>query len=119
MKFLITRTSRKYVEQPPCEEARAEKYVVVDRRSVDDPRKFTAYRHNPDEAMQMWYGDGSNHRVENGMIVRDMQERIRWVIDIENLEQLMELQRKYGELILNTDDNNNDPAIEIYDDYRE
>ena len=38
-----------------------------------------------------WYGDGSNHRKENGLIVRDMQESTRWVIDIESLEQLMDL----------------------------
>ncbi len=36
-----------------------------------------------------------------------------WFIDINTLEELMAFQKRYEELVLNSD------SIEIYDDYRE
>lgn len=55
--------------------------------------------------------------VEN--VFGDKTERIRFFINIESLEELMEFTNKQAtEIVVNTNFEGN-PAIEIYDDYRE
>ena len=112
MKMRITRTSLSWSDEknPPIEEAIRGKYIYVDERTCDDPSKIHHYKGDT----KWWYEEGKNHRVENGHIKRDI-EREGWLIVINSLEQLVDLSKKYGELIINADEN----EIEIYDDYRE
>ena len=42
-----------------------------------------------------------------------------WYIDINSLEELLKLIKKYGDLIIQEDDNIKNPLIMIYDDYIE
>lgn len=42
-----------------------------------------------------------------------------WYIDINSLEELLKLIKKYGDLIIQEDDNNKNFLIMIYDDYIE
>lgn len=98
MKFEI----RKYSEwkEKPCENAIKETYSVIDTRSVNDPYKIWS---TEEEVQKFWYGNGTNHRVENGKIKRDLEEEFYWVIEINNIEELIELQEKYGEIAINED----------------
>lgn len=117
MRFMIRRTSNYAfddVNNPPCEEARLGTFTPRDRRMVNDPAKL------PVGVAKMWYEEGTNHRVEDGMIVRDLPPRKAWFITITNLKQLLDLQAKYGNLVLSTSYlDYTTPEIEIYDDYRE
>ena len=118
MKFVITRTSSRDNEKP-CEGAILEKYIRVDQRGVDDPAKIPAYQGKVD----WWYSEGSNHRVENGNITRDLKESYGWVIEINLLEDLVRLGEKLGEPLIigngGTRCKNSVSEIEIYDSYRE
>ena len=42
---------------------------------------------------------------------------VRWFIDINTPEELVALEKKYGEIIISSCDAG--PTLEIYDDYRE
>lgn len=107
MKFSIRRTST-WTDERPCDEATQEIVVLVDERTVDDPKKL-----NGIGTPQEWVEHGKNHRVENGHIKRDL-ERIGWTVKLNSLKDLVEFSKKYGELIISES-----PSIEIYDDYRE
>lgn len=114
MKFEITRTSIFCGEETaPCDGARREKYLRVDRRTVDDPMK------NP-YIGESWYLKGKNHRIEDGQIARDLDCE-RWVIDIDDLSQLCDFLREHGDLVVSVNYDSNPPcmSIEIYDSYRE
>lgn len=108
MLFEISRTSSRcdYTEQP-CEGAVLSQRPRVDRRTVDDPKKL---RFGSDT----WYQHGTNHRVEDGHIVRDMEMVSIWVIDIQSLDALMTFIRECGDAIVLSE-----TSIEIYDDRRE
>lgn len=112
MKFEINRTSE--YGKKPCEEAVKSTIVNVDIRTVDNPEKLKCM------SVEDWYNDGTNHRVINGEIARDFENKDCYTVEINTIEQLIELNNKYGELIIRKsyiDDET--PAIEIYDDYRE
>lgn len=113
MKFQIKRTSM-WDDKKPCEEAVADKLVSVDVRSVSSPEKLTCM------TAEKWYGEGTNHRIINGNIARDLDKRDCYVVKINTLKELMGLQDKYGDLIISTSYiDRATPSIEIYDDYRE
>lgn len=115
MKFAICRSSG-WNESKPCEEAFWEVCIRVDERACDNPRKIPAQSHmTQEEADAWWLSEGSNHRIENGFIRRDFPHE-DWFVEINNLEELLEFQKKYGSIILSHDPT---PSIEIYDDYRE
>jgi len=97
----------------PCDEAEEVPFVRVDRRTTDDPMK------NP-HIGKAWYDTGRNHRVENGMIARDFDDK-RWVVRIADGAALHAFCEKYGTIILslNTDGTKRCYEVEIYDDYRE
>lgn len=99
----------------PCEEAVEIEYVYVDRRIVDSPSKLPPWSNDD------WYKRGRNHRVENGMIARDMDSRTRWVVSIPDGAALQAFIEKYGQVVISLNDEGVEPCyqIDIYDDYRE
>ena len=112
MKFRIDRASS--WRDKPCKEARQESVIRVDERTTDDPKKIPLSER---ESPNWWYESGKNHRVENGHIKRDFDDTA-WVVDVNTLEELLKLRRKYGDLILHHHDDDL-PGITIYDDYME
>lgn len=116
MKFLVTKTSCFGFNEniKPCEKATLEDYIIVDERYIDDPMK------NPNIGKN-WYEKGTDHRVENGNIKRNLKSR-GWFIELNTLEELIEFQKEYGSLIIEepyTPSLEGYLRIEIYDDYRE
>jgi len=97
----------------PCDEAEEVSFTRVDRRTTDDPMK------NPNIG-KAWYDQGQNHRVENGMIARDFEDK-RWMVRIADGAALRAFCEKYGEIILRLNTDGTEPCyeVEIYDDYRE
>ncbi len=97
----------------PCDEAEEVPYVRVERRTIDNPMK------NPYIGKE-WYDTGRNHRVENGMIARDFDDK-RWMVRIANGAALQAFCEKYGTIILRLNTDGAEPCyeVEIYDDYRE
>ena len=119
MKFIIQRTSA-YGEKP-CEEAKLETITEVDVRVKDSPSKIPMWRNlQPEEAERRWKSEGTNHRLVNNRIARDMGFISVWTIEINTLEELMAFRAKYGDIIVKQSDENPEyTTIEIYDDYRE
>ena len=110
MIFEVFRSSYRGVgDHPPVEGAFKTQRVRVDRRTVSSPDQL---RYEPERST--WYQVGTNHRVENGRIQRDMEMREVWAVDIPTLEALLTFIGTCGHEIVMTKD-----TIEIYDDYRE
>ncbi len=109
--FLVRRTSEWIDKEKPCEFAFKVQCQNVDCRSVDDPRKIPANRGTDGG----WYAKGSNHRVVNGAIMRDMGWLTKWAVKITDV---MDFVDSNGECVISRD-NNGIKTIEIYDDYRE
>ncbi len=74
----------------PCDKAVYMSYTREDRRTTDDPAKIPNYTGES----QWWYKDGSNHRVVEGQIVRDLPDK-GWMMQVENMEELLDLLRLY------------------------
>jgi hypothetical protein len=115
MKFLLTRTSAGVEESKPYEKAYLNTYTRVDTRAVDDPSKS-----HYDSDRETWYTEGTNHRVENGFIMRDFNESA-WYINFNTLEELIEFKNEVGTELILSDSiyEKSVSSIEIYDDYRE
>lgn len=112
MKFRVTRASVYGDGVQPCEEAKSGQMKVIDERGVDDPSKIP----NGED----WYARGTNHRVENGHIKRDLGFRTAWFVDIGSLKDLMAFIDKYGDVVVSrTYSDGTTPEIKIYDDYIE
>ena len=120
MKFIIKRTSG-LANSSPCVEAKEEQVVRIETRTpFHSPEEFDkkfAYREGS------WLSVGTNHRIDkNGYICRDCEMMNVWTIEINSIEELIALSRKYGEIIITDhylDINDMHPTLEIYDDYRE
>ena len=114
MKFLVTRTSD-YVTKP-IKEAKRVKTTHVDRRTV---KTLEEVRNAP--WGKLFFASGRNHREENGMVMRDLDRVYSdWEMEIANLEQLMEMIKKYGEIVISSSNARGyEYEIEIYDGYRE
>lgn len=111
MKFRVSRTSMNE-EKKPCKEAYKSTCFRIDRRVVDDPSKLRYKEEN-------WYKEGKNHRVVNGMIARDFDEKC-WAIELNTLEELNAFILTYGDVVIQKEDWLYDlPTLEIYDTYRE
>jgi hypothetical protein len=119
--FMVSRTSdgmQHYSDTPPCDEAFRQNVVKVDVRTTNSPMKIPAYKGRSQAAVDMWYGEGTNHRVESGQIKRDFVE-LAWCVNIDTLDELMALYRKYGSIIIEPSSFRNGMAeIQIYDGYR-
>lgn len=116
MKFIITRTSE-WGNSSPCAEAKEETIWVTEDNKCSSFEEHDRVSSN----RTPWLSVGKNHRISsNGHIQRDV-ERTEWVVDINSIEDLLELSKKYGELIISTQlcPWEIAPYIEIYDDYRE
>jgi hypothetical protein len=113
-KFVVTRTSAGW-EGVPCEGLTSEQRPYVDHRTVADPRDLKF----PLNAEQDWYARGSNHRVINGTIARDMDMRKVWTKEFNSLEELLEFVKTVGGVVVVELDGEGNASIEIYDDYRE
>lgn len=118
MRFTVTRTSDSFSETPPVPGAERDVCLYKDWRTADDPSKIRGYLGQDPEAW--WYGEGTNHQVVNGMIVRDRQHEV-WFVDVEDLEALVEFADTHGPLVVTGYSSvcHEHPSIEIYDDYRE
>lgn len=67
-----------------------------------------------------WHRRGTNHRVVNGFIKRDLGPEPCWLIDIESLADLISIIDDSNEsIVISTGRDHEPPRIEIYDDYRE
>jgi hypothetical protein len=112
MKFFVSRTSLCSDEQP-CLEAFLSTRVIVDERTVDDPKKLH-YKADIDD----WYARGTHHRVENGHIKRNLTEENAWAVNISSLEDLVAFTKKYGGVVIDKGPDGH-LEIEIYDTHRE
>ncbi len=108
--FLVTRTSLRENEKP-CDQAEQVEVMGVDRRSCADPAEVPLYRGQRD----WWFEKGTNHRVENGMIARDMGWHKVWAIDGMTVQEIVD---RYGCCIIERDFNGF-LTVRIYDDYWE
>lgn len=119
MKFIIKRTSGR-ANSSPCAEAKEEQVVRTETRTFHSPEEFDKKFANREGK---WLSVGTNHRIgKNGYICRDREMMDVWVIEINSIEELVALSRKYGEIIIAGhyfDINDEYPTLEIYDDYRE
>lgn len=70
-------------DAPPCEGVVDLPCIRVDERIKDDPAKIEFYKGKTD----WWYKQGRNHRVEDGRIKRDFDDRA-WYVEIDSLEAL-------------------------------
>lgn len=118
MEFVITRSSRH--DGRPCKEAVSKEFVRIDWRAPKTlaEARLPKNRHWSDQ----FFASGSNHREEGGMIARDTQLTVVWVIEVRDLAALLALESKYGKLIVAQEDDYKEAPkyrIEIYDDYRE
>lgn len=110
--FKVSRTSdTSSKKQQPCDGAVVYRSMQVDRRTVDDPAKIDWYKGD----RSWWFDTGSNHRVENGCICRDVGLRNDWFIEIQDI---MEFVKRHGECVVSIDSDGFN-CIEIYDYYRE
>lgn len=97
MKFIVSRKNISPSESKrPCEEATEEMLVPLDYRIV---------RTLEEAKQKIWYKDwmqsGENHREENGMVVCDKKAKVKeWVCEINNLEELLAFQSKYGDITI-------------------
>ena len=86
----------KYIEGHPCSDAFPVNLMQVDCRNVDDPKKIPAN----DGTDGDWYKEGSNHRVKDGKIYRDLGWAEEWVV---LLDDMMDFVDKYGRCLVDRD----------------
>ena len=120
MKFIITRTSDYGDCSSPCAEAREDQLVRIETRALYSPEEFDKRFADREGS---WFSVGTNHRIgRNGYICRDREMMNVWTIEINSIEELIALSRKYGKIIITDyylNDNDEYLTLEIYDDYRE
>lgn len=97
MKFIVS--SKKVGltgPRKPCDEAKEEEITPLDYRMVstfEEAKKKVWYKD--------WIEGGVNHREENGMVVCEKKQKNKeWVMVINTLEELLDLQNKYGEILI-------------------
>ena len=121
MEFKISRTSI-WNDEKPCEEAYKKQTIRIDERGFETFEEHDKVLSN----CKKWLEEGFNHKIipanneiDHQHIYREFNDEI-WCIKINSLEELLELQDKYGNIVLTTCyENNNIRELEIYDDYRE
>jgi hypothetical protein len=121
MEFEISITSI-WNDTKPCEEAYKKQIVSIDERA------FKTFEEHDKRLPRdkKWLEEGFNHKIISANnkfdcqhIYREFNDEI-WCIKINSLKELLELQDKYGDIILSTSfKNDNIRKLEIYDDYRE
>lgn len=117
MIFQVTRTSM-WEEEKPYEKCIPITLIHVDQRTFKTPEEYDKRLGKMDGG---WFSRGSNHRITEKGIARDIGSYPAWGLEINSLEELMNLKDEIGEeLILRISYiDYKTPMIEIYDDYRE
>lgn len=112
--FRVSRVSNYFGDSiQPCGESEQRKYFHIDWRTTDDPAKILPYKGETD----WWYNEGTNHRVENGQIARDLEWK-GWFVEFNDLDDLLKFANREGRIII-TDKEQYNYEIMIYDDYIE
>ena len=112
--FRVSRASSPWHKTgKPCAEAWQEEYFHIDWRTTDDPAKTEAYGGETD----WWYNEGINHRVENGMIARDLKRK-GWFIEFDGFDALLKFINS-GNRVVITDEKQYHYDLLIYDDWIE
>ena len=102
-----------YSNEKPCEEAVMIELPNWQTRTCSEEEYNERFSKNEG---WLWREKGTNHQTtEEGYIKRMDGMRDCWVIDVGSIDKLVELSKKYGELIIDGDE----MEIEIYDGYRE
>ncbi len=107
--YLCTRTSD--WGEKPCDEAFQIKAIKVDARDCDDPKKIPANFGTDGD----WYTKGLNHRIEDGIIMRDLGAETKWAVEINDIQKFVD---RYGPCVVSRSVNGF-CTIEIYDGHRE
>ena len=113
--YICSRVSDYSYDTRPCDEAFQITIVAVDTRSVDDPKKIRSNKGTDGD----WYMRGTNHRVDNGRIKRDMGYAQVWAVECKNIPEFV---KKYGQCVVEYNTCGCYEGyweIEIYDGYRE
>lgn len=121
MEFEISRASI-WDEKKPCEEAYKKQIIRIDER------RFETFKEHDERLPRdaKWTEIGFNHKIvepndtfNTKHIYREFNDEI-WCIKINTLKELLNLQHKYGDIILKRCyKNKNIGELEIYDDYIE
>ncbi len=117
MLFHVTRTSI-WGENKPHDKCIPIKLTRVDSRTFRTPEEYDERLGKRDGK---WLSFGTNHRIEDGRIVRDFGVADVWCIEINSLEELMSFKKDVDEeLVIGVSYiDEKTPYIEIYDAYRE
>jgi hypothetical protein len=90
--FLVRRKYGDYrSDRAPYYGAVKRSIPMVDVRSTDDPANVPAYGGKT----EWWFGEGENHRVDNGNIKRDFPGDV-WVLECDGIDKLVEFVRFHG-----------------------
>ena len=128
MRFVVSRTSL-YGDGKPCDEATAGTIDRWDTRTCSEA-EFNRKQLGRDirmrgdaevEGSSDWRDEGTDHKsLPNGYITRNVGPEPVWFIEIDSLDELIAFQEKQGDLVLTESTwNSDEPAIEIYDGWRE
>lgn len=117
MKTIISRTSV-WNGNHPYKQAKTKviKLTYFDYRAVKTLKEAKSC-----QWYKQWFESGTNHREENNMIVCDVVKNVKcFTIEINNLEDILKLQKKYGNIIIKSSNYKEiEFELEIYDTYRE
>lgn len=112
MIFKVERTSEWNEDVQPIKEAYKGKCIEIQNLLFKSFEAFEEKNNCSFKAM------GTNHRVlPDKTIARDFEVE-RYLIEINTLEDLMKLEKKYGDIIIRHYSYNY-PVLEIYDTWRE
>jgi hypothetical protein len=97
MEFIVSRKTVSLTgSRKPCSEAQEKELTPLDYRTVGTLEEAKK---------KIWYNDwmeaGIGHREEGGIVVCDKKiKEKQWVININSLEELIDFQKKYGEIMV-------------------
>lgn len=80
---------------PPCEGAHRLSCMRRDGRTTDDPAKVPAYN----GGTAWWYDEGTNHRVVNGRIERDIPDET-WIVVFHRFSEFQAFVEKHSPCVV-------------------
>jgi len=110
--FICTRTS--LWDERPCSEAFPVSVVVVDTRCCASPKEIPINNGTDGD----WYLKGTNHRVVDGYIKRDLGIETAWAVELPTLSSFVKFVETHETCIVKVNEEGFS-TIEIYDSYRE
>lgn len=122
MKFRVTRTSNRDDRADPNVPGAVEtEFARIDRWEYASPDEMDSDRR------AQWFGCGTNHRVENGEVVRDGPVVPCWTIEVPSIKALLEIVTSAAfdecwthQVVVTPaqgDTRPDLPCLEIFDDY--